>query len=170
MGGGGFSFANGFKAVADYGAGIADFATSTATFGNIHISDPYCGFGWASDVGYGYGVVATSLFGVGEVDAAAGTTEAVNEGVYVVDSSGGTYVGQSGNIDARLADHVANGKFTQAEVNGAQRISVQGGKTAREIVEQRTIDELGGTSQLLNIRNPIGASRFELMGPGYSRP
>ncbi len=170
MGGGGFSFTNGLKAVADYGAGIANFATSTATFGQVHVSAPYCGFSWASDVGFGYGVVATSLLGVGEVDAAAGTTETANEGVYVVDSSEGTYVGQSGNIDARLADHIANGKFSQSEVDGAQRISVQGGRTAREIVEQRTIDEFGGTSQLLNIRNPIGVSRFELMGPGYSRP
>jgi hypothetical protein len=82
-----------------------------------------------------------------------------------VRSLGRDYVGQSGNITERLAEHVTIGKFTQAEVNAAQRIAVSGGKTAREIAEQMKIDDLGGIKggNLWNIRNPIGWARFGLM-------
>ena len=44
-----------------------------------------------------------------------------------------------------------------------------GGKTAREIAEQRKIDELGGIDSLLNLRNPIGPQRFDLMPQPYAR-
>ena len=64
---------------------------------------------------------------------------------------------------------MAGGRFTQDEVDAAQRIGVAGGKTAREIAEQHKIDELGGIDQLLNRRNPIGPRRFELMPEGYTR-
>lgn len=37
-----------------------------------------------------------------------------------------------------------NRKFTQAEVDAAERYAVSGGKTAREIAEQLKIDSLGG--------------------------
>lgn len=96
--------------------------------------------------------------------------EAANEGIYVINGARGTYVGQSGNIANRLAGYVSSGRFTQAEVDAAQRIAVSGGKTAREIAEQQKIDELGGVDSLLNIRNPIGARRFDLMPQPYSRP
>jgi RHS repeat-associated protein len=86
-----------------------------------------------------------------------------NEGIYVVRSATGTYVGQSGNIAQRLTRHVSNDKFTQAEVDAAERIFVSGGKTVREIAEQMKIDELGGIDNLLNKLNPIGPRRFELM-------
>jgi hypothetical protein len=69
-GGGGWSLSNATKALADYGAGIGNFVTSTATLGQVHVSDPYCGFGWAYGVGYGYGAVGTALLGLGEADAA----------------------------------------------------------------------------------------------------
>jgi hypothetical protein len=65
-----FNAANGLRAVADYGAGIANFVTSTVTFGSVHVTDPFCGFGWASDVGYGYGLVGTLVLGIGELGAA----------------------------------------------------------------------------------------------------
>ena len=45
-----------------------------------------------------------------------------------------------------------------------------GGRTAREIAEQQKIDDLGGIDVLLNIRNPIGLQRFDLMPPPYARP
>jgi hypothetical protein len=40
---------------------------------------------------------------------------------------------------------------------------VPGGKTAREIVEQRRIDELGGIEKLENKVNPIGPNRRHLL-------
>jgi hypothetical protein len=101
--------------------------------------------------------------------ARSATEGAANEGIYVIDGAEGTYVGQSGNIASRLAQHVGSGRFTQAEVDAAQRIEVLGGKTAREIAEQQKIDELGGIDNLLNQRNPIGPRRFGLMPEGYSR-
>jgi RHS repeat-associated protein len=64
--GGGFSIANGLKAVADYGAGIANAAISTVTFGSVHISSPYCGFGWASDVGGVYFNVSLGILSIGQ--------------------------------------------------------------------------------------------------------
>jgi RHS repeat-associated protein len=86
-----------------------------------------------------------------------------NEGIYIVRTPTGDYVGQSGNIAQRLARHVYNGKFKQAEVDAAERIAVSGGKTAREIAEQLKIDEMGGIEKLLNEVNPIGPARFSLM-------
>ncbi len=84
----------------------------------------------------------------------------------------GTYVGQPGNITARFSQHLIEngGRFTQAELDAAERISVTGGKAAREIAEQQKIDELGGIDALLNIRNPIGPRRFGLMPQPYARP
>jgi hypothetical protein len=85
---------------------------------------------------------------------------AANEGIYIITSSLGIYVGQSGNIDGRFTQHVNAGKFTQAEVNAARRILVLGGKVTREIAEQMMIDSYGGIVNLINERNPIGPARF----------
>ena len=93
---------------------------------------------------------------------------AVKEGIYeFVATSGKTYVGQSVNIEARLAQHIASGKL--AEGTAVTITEVLGGKTAREIAEQIRIDALGGIYQdgikvLENIRNPIGEARKYLMG------
>jgi hypothetical protein len=77
-GGGGWSLSNATKAVADYGAGVSDFVVSTATLGQVHVSDPYCGFGWAYGVGYGYGAVGTAALGLGEADGATLEGEVAN--------------------------------------------------------------------------------------------
>ncbi|TIH27060.1 hypothetical protein [Subtercola vilae] len=79
----------------------------------------------------------------------------------------GVYVGQSNNIDRRLQEHVNRGKFTAEDIAGAERFGVPGGKTAREIAEQLKVDSLGGKGQLLNVVNPIGDSRLDLMPEGY---
>jgi hypothetical protein len=42
-------------------------------------------------------------------------------------------------------------------------MGVAGGKLAREVAEQMQIDQMGGISSLLNIRNPIGPARFSVM-------
>jgi hypothetical protein len=112
-------------------------------------------------------VVGSSFLIVPEGGAAE---EAVNEGVYVVRSSLGDYVGQSGNIDQRLAGYVLSGRFTSEEVAAAERTLITGGKTAREVAEQMEIDSRGGVGNLLNVRNPIGEARFPLMPQPYARP
>ena len=91
----------------------------------------------------------------------------------MINSARGTYIGQSGNIVQRFSQHLIEngGRFTQDELNAAERFGVSGGKTAREIAEQQKIDEFpNGIDDLLNQRNPIGPQRFNLMPEGYSRP
>ena len=61
--------------------------------------------------------------------------DSVESGIYVVSTPGGQYVGQSGNISNRLGQHVAKGKFTQEEVDSAQRFAVPGTKLDREVAE-----------------------------------
>ncbi|GAA1138006.1 RHS repeat-associated core domain-containing protein [Kribbella jejuensis] len=93
-----------------------------------------------------------------------------NRGIYIVNSKAGVYVGQSKNISKRLAQHVRDGKFTQAEADNAARQGVVGNKTSREIAEQMMIDRLGGINNLRNVVNPIGPKRFPLMpNQPYSR-
>ena len=58
---------------------------------------------------------------------------------------------------------VAADKFSQAEADAAERFAVSGGRVAREVAEQQKIDEMDGVDNLLNIRNPIGPARFDLM-------
>jgi len=118
---------------------------------------------------------ATNLLVKGETTAVGGTLgagKAADEGIYVIQSARGTYVGQSGNIPSRMSQHLVDngGRFTQAELNAAERIVVPGGKTAREIAEQQRIDAAGGIDELLNVRNPIGKRRLDLMPQPYSRP
>ena len=97
---------------------------------------------------------------------------AAEEGIYAIRGAEGTYVGQSGNITERFSQHLIEngGRFTQEELNAAERFAVPGGKTAREIAEQQKIDDFGGIAKLLNKRNPIGERRFDLMPQPYSRP
>ena len=89
--------------------------------------------------------------------------ELVESGNYVVRTPAGDYVGQFGRISERLARHVADGKFTQAEVDVALRYAVEGGKLERESAEQLLIDSNGGIANLLNKINPIGPARFDNM-------
>jgi len=77
--------------------------------------------------GCGGTVVAGALAGVGFGGLGAvgrlgrAAEGATNEGIYVVHSIDGTYVGQSGNITQRLGQHVSNLKFTQTEADAAER-------------------------------------------------
>ncbi|MDX2053372.1 MAG: RHS repeat-associated core domain-containing protein [Polyangiaceae bacterium] len=87
------------------------------------------------------------------------------EGIYeFIGRSGKKYVGQSGNIPKRLEQHARSGKLPE----GAQVTSTEvlGGKTAREIAEQKRIDALGGVSELENKVNPIGPARKNLLKEG----
>jgi len=83
--GGGWSLTNGLKAVADFGAGIGNVVVSTVTLGHVHISAPYCGFGWASDAGTIFGTLAIGVLGggagaAGEVADGAATLDEVEAG------------------------------------------------------------------------------------------
>jgi hypothetical protein len=55
---------------------------------------------------------------------------------------GRTYVGQSGEIANRVAQHEASGKFAKGTKVSAT--AVKGGKTAREVAEHKRIQDLGG--------------------------
>jgi RHS repeat-associated protein len=99
----------------------------------------------------------------GNIKATKPAGALVEEGTYVVKTAQGEYVGQSGAISRRLQQHVASGKFTQAEVNAAERAMVTGGKLQREIAEQLLIDSKGGIDGLLNKVNPIGPKRVSVM-------
>jgi hypothetical protein len=79
---------------------------------------------------------------------------------------GKTYVGQSGDIPNRVAQHEASGKFASGTKVAATE--VKGGKTAREVAEHNRIQQLGGVrstpgSGTSNIRNPIGKNREHLL-------
>jgi hypothetical protein len=95
-------------------------------------------------------------------------------GIYVIRTPSGAYVGQSGNISARLARHVRDRRFTRTEVAAAQRYSVPGGKTAREMAEQVKINsrEFRGLQggRLRNKVNPIGPDRRALFPRSYRYP
>lgn len=120
------------------------------------------------------GIVAASLFdiggfvkGIGETGrAAAAPTKVATEGIYeFTAASGKTYVGQSGDIAARIDQHLASGKLLQKDLSTLRTTEVLGGKTAREVAEQLRINQLGGIENLENIRNPIGPARQYLL-PG----
>jgi hypothetical protein len=96
-----------------------------------------------------------------EVVATKGGAKTV-EGIYeFTAASGKTYVGQSGNIAARLEQHIASGKLFPG--TSVRTTEVLGGKAAREIAEQLRINSLGGIKYLENIRNPIGPARQYLL-------
>ena len=81
-------------------------------------------------------------------------------------SPGQDYVGQSGDMDSRLKTHELKGRLKPGTET---RTEEEGGKTAREIKEQRRIyDKTGGqpagsSDAVSNKRNPIGPKRQHLM-------
>jgi hypothetical protein len=93
-----------------------------------------------------------------------GKAAAVEQGIYEFGAaSGKIYVGQSSRISGRLLQHVRSGKLAASDVSSVSRTAVLGGKTAREIAEQRRIDQLGGIVNLENKVNPIGPARQHLL-------
>lgn len=120
-------------------------------------------------------VVATGIEGAlreGTAESTISGSKAATlprEGIYEgadAKAPGRVYVGQSENIPRRVAEHEASGKFPAG--TKVSSTEVQGGKTAREIAEQRRINQLGGVrskpgSQTSNVRNPIGKARASLL-------
>jgi RHS repeat-associated protein len=92
------------------------------------------------------------------------------EGVYEFSEKGKTYVGQSGDVAGRLNQHLESGKLVPGTTVTVTPVS--GGKTAREVAEQKRINQLGGTankpgSQTTNQRNPIGPKRQKRIEDEY---
>jgi RHS repeat-associated protein len=88
------------------------------------------------------------------------------EGIYeFVGNSGRIYVGQSGNIGLRLAQHLNSGALLNEGISSVRFTEITGGRLAREIAEQTRIEELGGVGNLQNVRNAIGPARDYLMVP-----
>ncbi len=113
----------------------------------------------------GVGMAIKAARAAERADDMLDATKVVKEGIYEFPdalSAGRTYVGQSGNVAKRLGQHERSGKKAADAV--ATSTSVPGGKTAREVAEQRRINELGGIrtapdSRTSNVRNPIGPAR-----------
>jgi RHS repeat-associated protein len=115
----------------------------------------------AEEAKLGEEVVATAVEAGGRRSAAVAT-----EGIYeFTAASGKTYVGQSGNIAARIAQHLRSGKLLAADASSVRTTEVLGGKTAREVAEQVRINQLGGILKLENKVNPIGPARSHLLPP-----
>jgi hypothetical protein len=107
----------------------------------------------------------------GKIGAKAGKARKANkvvkklEGVYeFVASSGKKYVGQTCNWFRRKPQHLASKKLPKENLDTVRFTPVPGGKTAREIAEQKRINELG-IKNLSNKRNPIGPKRQHLLPP-----
>ncbi len=97
-------------------------------------------------------------------EKAATKSDNVVEGIYeFTDTASKEYVGQSKNIPQRLKQHEKSGKLATGQK--VKKTEVKGGKTKREIAEQKKIDEKGGigSDNLSNKRNPIGEKRKHLL-------
>jgi RHS repeat-associated protein len=91
----------------------------------------------------------------------AQTSTKYEEGVYIAQATAGKYVGQSGGMSTRLATHASKSRFGAGSAEAADdaiRLSVGGGKTSREVAEQRVLNSWGGprTEGVLNRVNPVG--------------
>jgi len=87
---------------------------------------------------------------------------ALNRGVYDVNKTKDDdkpYIGQSGDINRRLEQHVDKGKNSKKEADRAKRTEVKGDKFDREIEEQRQLDARGGKENTANEVNPVGPKR-----------
>ena len=143
--------------------GIALDATGVGAIAGVPLNIASAGV-----IVHGTAVAGTGLGNLGITLYKNGT-----EGTYEfpdAKSPGKTYVGQSGNVENRLDQHTKSGKLAPgAEPKVAK---VPGGKTAREVAEQKRINQLGGTtkqpgSQTSNERNPIGKRREKKVEDEY---
>jgi RHS repeat-associated protein len=94
--------------------------------------------------------------------------KAIKEGIYeFTDSTGKKYVGQSGDIPKRLAQHEKAGKLDPS--GNVKTTEVLGGKTTREVAEHNRIQEITGgvparqSDKVSNKVDPIGPNRKHLL-------
>ena len=100
-----------------------------------------------------------ALGGVAKLSSAASNAEKVGQGVsgvYVATgTSGKLYVGMSTDIARRLAQHVAAGRISPEAAARAVITPLRGSRTSLRVLEQQTINRLGGKLNLQNARNEI---------------
>ena len=92
----------------------------------------------------------------------------VKEGIYeFIDTTGKKYVGQSGNIEKRIKQHIKKGKLDPS--SPVTTTEVLGGKTTREIAEHNRIQVITGgvpariSDKVSNKVDPIGPNRKHLL-------
>jgi RHS repeat-associated protein len=88
------------------------------------------------------------------------TKEAAKEGVYVITTRSGRYIGQSKNFLKRLIQHFGKGgKLSGQALEKALLHEMPGStKLEREVYEQYLIDQ-HGLDNLINVVNPMGGRR-----------
>ena len=111
---------------------------------------------------------ATGLFAALAGPFAGKSGGPVKEGIYEFQTPGGIpYVGQSGNIPARIAKHESSGLKPPGTAYKSK--SVPGGVTMREIAEHQRIQEITGgvparkSPRVANKKDPIGPKRRNLL-------
>jgi len=121
------------------------------------------GYGIARLTGQEYGLGSAAIdFGIGFATSGIAALNAARrgaqivEGLYDVEAVAGRYIGQSGDVQGRLAKHVGSGRITESAAQNANLYEVLGGQTSREVAEQRLIDSSGGVPSLANKLNPVG--------------
>jgi hypothetical protein len=122
--------------VADYGAAIGNVVTSTVTLGHVKIAAPYCGFGWASDVGTVFGTLALGVLGggagaAGEVADGTATVEEVEAGAQAAEAvetasrpSSVFWSGGKGAMDAASDYATSTGGVTLEMTSTGQALEV----------------------------------------------
>jgi RHS repeat-associated protein len=150
----GFHPLQGLKGAANFAAGAANFAVSTVTLGNVHISAPFCGYGLGTSysIGKWTAAIETGLAGGGEADisdAAADTTaaepgadSAAGAGAdFVVDSRGTAIPTDAARLRSGLED---SGAFQDTSTNPAisrKFVGMDDGDPIRIRVEKGHFDD-----------------------------
>jgi RHS repeat-associated protein len=107
-------------------------------------------------------LVKSAITAVGKLIVKEAVQETAKEGVYVITTRSGRYVGQSKNFIKRLAQHFAKGGKLSGKLDELEKIMLHempgSTKTEREVYEQYLITKYGGPKggELLNQVNPMG--------------
>ncbi|MCU1363317.1 MAG: hypothetical protein JWM55_1145, partial [Acidimicrobiaceae bacterium] len=98
---------NRWRNEANYLAGVGNGIVSTVTFGQVHISEPYCGeLGWIYGLGTGIGIVGTVVGGGVAVNAIRGAT-AADEGGSLAEGWRGTNMSDEESFNYHYGAHGA---------------------------------------------------------------
>ena len=105
-------------------------------------------------------LVKSAITAVGKLIVKEAVQETAKEGVYVITTRSGRYIGQTKNFIKRLAQHFGKGgKLSQETLEKVLLHEMPGStKLEREVYEQYLITNAGGPKggELLNAVNPMG--------------
>jgi hypothetical protein len=135
-------------------------AVSTVTFGAVHISSPFCGFGWASDIGGIYFNVSLAILSVGTADeAVVGNAANSEEGL----------VGTARSVGPGAA-HVSDPAFG----GGADLFHGTDVESAQDIVQNGlnhgAADQFGGDGLFYTSTDRANAEAFAKGNPAGGEP